>query len=123
MPDFFQGMALLESAVGQRIEALCVETDELRFTMADDSRFALYDAGQACCESRYLTCDDDLAPFVGALLRGVEVREGPTEEADGGVHETAFLIVRTSLGEFTVATHNEHNGYYGGFALACKAIE
>ena len=30
----------------------------------------------------------------------------------------AIMKDETSLGDFTVCTHNEHNGYYGGFRVA-----
>lgn len=71
-----------------------------------------------CCEYRYMTTDDDLTWYNGATLLGVEVLNGPEIEIEhGGVHETQFLRVRTSAGWFTIETHNEHNGYYGGFNL------
>ena len=38
----------------------------------------------------------------------------------GGVHEVQFLNIETSLGIITFETHNEHNGYYGGFYI--KAV-
>jgi hypothetical protein len=28
--------------------------------------------------------------------------------------------VQTTKGSFTICTHNEHNGYYGGFSLRVK---
>ncbi|MDC6673798.1 hypothetical protein OEZ80_25875, partial [Leclercia adecarboxylata] len=74
------------------------------------------DDGQSCCESRYMSTDDDLSSFVGATFLGCEIEDGP-HEADDPDHETQFLIVSTSLGKFTVVNHNEHNGYYGGFSI------
>lgn len=59
--------------------------------------------------------------FVGARWLGVEERDGPDMEG-GEVHETKFIIVRTSKGEFTVVNHNEHNGYYGGFSLSVEPV-
>jgi hypothetical protein len=93
----------------------------LAVTLTDGRSFMLYDAGRSCCEVRYMTCDDDLAAFVGASIVGAEVRDGGSSEDEyGEPHEQQFVIFKTSLGEFTVATHNEHNGYYGGFWLQIK---
>ena len=64
--------------------------------------------------------DDDLAAFVGAKLLGARIADGPTIEEDYEVKESQFLIVETSLGEFTVVNYNEHNGYYGGFELIAE---
>lgn len=79
---------------------------------------AITDLGQDCSEHRYMMCDDDLAGFIGAKLVAVEVRDAPDQDCGGDeVHEVKFLVVRTDNGAFTVATHNEHNGLYGGFQL------
>lgn len=111
------------AAVGKRIASIEMVNDELVIGLSDGSRVALYDDGQSCCETRYMRTDDDLSAFVGAELVSAEVRGGPEEEDEcGGVHETAFLVVTTSLGAFTCVTHNEHNGYYGGFALRARAV-
>jgi len=95
--------------------------DRLIFRFTDGSGFYIYDEPYG---GRYMNCDDDLSAFVGATFLGAEVhnvkcREIPCDY-DDIVHEIGFLVVSTSLGEFTVETHNEHNGYYGGFGLvAC----
>ena len=49
-----------------------------------------------------------------------EIREAPNEPDEYGDHEVQFLLVNTSIGTFTVASHNEHNGYYGGFDIVIK---
>ena len=81
----------------------------------------LLDEGQRCCEHRWMSTDDDLKYFVGSKLQSVEVKEGPDIEYEYGYHETCFLVVTTSLGSFTCVTHNEHNGYYGGFMITAKS--
>jgi hypothetical protein len=40
-----------------------------------------------------------------------------TEPNGDDVHEVQFLVVTTSKGAITVATHVVHNGYYGGFSI------
>jgi len=112
-----------EGAVGKEIAALDLNEGRLLFTFTDGSKIKLFDDGQCCCECRYLTSDDDIQAFVGASLMEAEVREAPKIEDGWGVHEVAFLVVTTSKGAFTVETHNEHNGYYGGFLLRAATVK
>lgn len=73
----------------------------------------LIDDGQLCCEARYITTDDTLYEFHGAILTGFRIDHGPCY--GDGFHESAFLKLFTDRGIVTFQTHNEHNGYYGGF--------
>lgn len=94
----------------------------LRFT--DGTGLYAYDDGQSCCETRYMTTDDDLPSFVGATFNGFELRDAPNRETEWGEpHEVQFLLTNTSKGVFTLETHNEHNGYYGGFYIVIRPIE
>jgi hypothetical protein len=112
-----------KGAIGKKISALSLgEDDALHFVFEDGSKLKLFDDGQSCCESRYMRTDDDLNAFVGAELLSAVVREAPNEADEYGGHEVAFLVVTTSKGAFTMASHNEHNGYYGGFCIRA-AIE
>jgi hypothetical protein len=117
---------VIAGALGKIIKTVVLdekiaEDDALVLTFADDSVVCLLDAGRSCCEYRYLTTDDDLPSFAGAILTGLEVLSGPdVKDDDYGVHETAFLHVRTDRGTIVVTTHNEHNGYYGGFWLIAR---
>ncbi len=96
--------------------------DELVLGLDDNSTLTLFDSGQSCCERRYARTDDTLSDFVGARLVSVEVREAADLSTDDGMdaHEMQFLVVSTDRGAIIVATHNEHNGYYGGFWIAAK---
>jgi hypothetical protein len=119
------GAELFSSKIGKVIESLKIENDELCFTFENDTQpIKLYDAGQCCCESRYMHTDDDLEYYIGAKLQGAEIADGPEEEDGkwGETKESQFLKVETSKGVFTVVNYNEHNGYYGGFAVECAAI-
>ncbi|MET7242943.1 hypothetical protein ABZT49_06200 [Methylobacterium sp. EM32] len=100
-----------------------VVDDVLRFEFTDGSSLKVWDDGQRCCERRYLSCDDALQHFSGASFRGLEVRDVETGDSDDGCHEVQFFVVSTSLGTFTVASHNEHNGYYGGFDISAEFSE
>jgi len=94
----------------------------LRLTFTDGSAIELYDDGQSCCESRYMRTDDKLADFIGAQLLGAEVKDAPPIADEYGEHEVEFLDVTTSKGVFQIASHNEHNGYYGGFSIEVRAV-
>ena len=110
-------------AKGKVITALSLgDDDALHFTFEDGSKIALLDQGQSCCEERYMRTDDVLSEFIGAKLLGAEVKEAPEVEHEWGTHEVAFLEVQTDRGVFTMSSHNEHNGYYGGFDI-CALVE
>jgi hypothetical protein len=88
----------------------------------DRGSFHVADHGQSCCEHRYMTCDDDLSSFDGSEIRSMSVRDGGRQQVDYGDHEIQFLVIETTSGAITVATHNEHNGYYGGFSLQVRGV-
>lgn len=112
-----------KAALGKTIASAKLSSDEalvLRF--ADGTGLRLADEGQSCCEHRYMTTDDDLSYFVDAELRDIEIAEAPDGEGSGECHERQFLRVKTTKGDFTMETHNEHNGYYGGFYIRASAL-
>jgi hypothetical protein len=103
---------------GKEIAEITVDDHVLKITFTDGLVLSLWDDGQSCCEARYMDTDDDLAAFVGATFTDLRVEEGPDDRGEyGDSHEQQFLLVDTSKGTFTVVTHNEHNGYYGGFSI------
>jgi len=111
------------SVMGKEIATLDLSEERLLFNFTDGSAIKISDEGQSCCEHRYMHSDDDIQAFTGANLMGAEVRNAPEIEDEYGVHEVAFLVVTTSKGAFTVETHNEHNGYYGGFWILAARVE
>lgn len=110
--------------LGREIKKITLIDDEkLRFDLSYGA-FILYDAGQSCCEERWLTCDDDLKEFVGHELRGIEQLQHVTVRSeDGDTGEQLFIRIITDKGSFRFCSHNRHNGYYGGFDISCKAVE
>ena len=107
-----------KGALGKTITALTLGYDDaLHFTFEDGSKIKLFDDGQSCCESRYMRTDDNLSDYIGAQLLDAEIKEAPGMPDEYGEHEVQFLEVKTSKGCFTMASHNEHNGYYGGFLV------
>ena len=121
--------AALRAAIGKKIASIRLDRSKeqwsennlvLRFD--EGSGVRIYDDGQCCCEHRYMTTDDDLQAFVGAEFVGAAKQAAANQPDEWGEHEVAFLVVATSLGAFTIETHNEHNGYYGGFWLVARSL-
>lgn len=113
-------VAAYQRAVGKTIESVALVDDVLRFTFTDGYVLRVSDEGQSCCESRYMVTDDDLSYYAGAVLNGMEIRTSADLPDHDCAHEVQFLDVNTSKGTFQMCTHNEHNGYYGGFWIVCR---
>lgn len=115
--------AALEKAWGQKITKLTLgDDDALHFVFENGYKLRISDEGQFCCEHRYMRTDDNLDDFIGAELLSVMVKEGPDDyiESEGVAHEIQFLEIETSEGEFTMVSHNEYSGYYGGFSVVAS---
>lgn len=119
-----ESVKAVQRAIGQTITAVELKDDDaLHFTMGDGFKLRIFDDGQSCCESRYMRTDDDLSSHVGETLLGFEIKDAPNEEEEEyGDHEVQFLEVKTDKGVFTMASHNEHNGYYGGFSIRAEEV-
>ena len=108
----------------------------LRITHNGDAKVSVYftdgtglnfEDHPSCCENRYMVIDDDLTEYEGATYVGWEIspvsgvfaRELAEMYAtdDYGVHDVEFFRIMTSKGDLHIASHNEHNGYYGGFCI------
>jgi len=111
----------IKSCLNKKIAGVDVSDSSLNITFEGGQILSVWDGGQSCCESRYMTCDDDVSSFVGDKLVDMEMMVADNVEENGyGCHEIQFLNVKTNKGVFQVATHNEHNGYYGGFAIRAQ---
>lgn len=109
---------------GKKIIDMRLDANTLKIDLAGGLTIELFDDGQDCCESRYMTCDgDELSYFTGAELRGFSLRSADVDVSSYDVHEIEFLVVNTDRGEQVFANHNEHNGYYGGFAIKATLID
>lgn len=86
----------------------------------------IWDDGQSCCEARYMTTEDNPADLIGQTLVSIEAtaaEEKPRGEDDyGESHEIVFVKIQGDKSAITIATHNEHNGYYGGFGLTIDEV-
>jgi hypothetical protein len=103
---------------GRTIVDAKVNENALIMKFDDGVTVRLWDNGQSCCESRYITCDDDAKNLIGGKLVKIEVSEGGNIPCEYGAHETCFVEVATDKAHIKLCTHNEHNGYYGGFGLS-----
>lgn len=122
--DADRGQTAFAAAIGKTISELQLGEEDtgLHFVFDDGSRLRIFDDGQSCCEHRYMRTDDDLNSFVGAKLIDAEIKDGPEEKGEyDDVHEVQFLEIKTDKGSFVMSSHNEHNGYYGGFWLRAAA--
>ena len=109
--------------LGKVIVQIEMSNDELTIRFADGTGLKLYDNANSCCERRYMHTDDDLSEVVGGKLYGIEVRDAPdVEDECGEVYEVQFLVVKTSIGQCEVCTHNVHNDYYGGFDIVASTL-
>jgi hypothetical protein len=110
-----------KKAVGKKIVDANLDDYALTLSFEDGSSMKIVDDGQCCCESRYITCDDDVKSLIGSEFVGINTRDHGTEgDEDYTVHEVMFVDVQTSTGFITMCTHNEHNGYYGGFNVEAQ---
>lgn len=110
-------------AQGKIILNISFSEKALNLFFGDGTGIKIWDDGQSCCEHRYMTTNDDLPYFVGSKFLNVELREAPSKDTEyGDVHEVQFLLVNTNKGTFTIESHNEHNGYYGGFWIVINDL-
>jgi hypothetical protein len=111
----------IKSSLNKVIETVTLDEENLVISFTDNTQLTIWDDGQSCCEARYMTTDDNLSDFNGATLLDFELKSVESGDDDGWEeHEIQFLDVKTSNGVFTMANHNVHNGYYGGFYVKAK---
>lgn len=108
----------IKTSLNKTIRSVNLTENKLNFIFEDNTKLILWDNGQSCCEHRYMTTSDKLEEFNGAILLDFELKDAPNlPDNHGDDHEIQFLDVKTSKGVFQMASHNEHNGYYGGFLI------
>ena len=107
---------------GQKIVSASLDDDALKLGLDSGKTIKIWDNGQSCCESRYMRTDDQVASLVGHTLTRIEAKEAPNEPDEYGEHEVVFVEVGTDQNFVTIASHNEHNGYYGGFGLSIDEV-
>lgn len=110
-----------EEYVGKTVKNAVIEDSVLLVDFEDGTKISIFDGGQSCCELRYMTCDDDPTALIGGIWVSAQVQDGPSVQGKDNPysedHDQQFLIVQSTTGTITIANHNEHNGYYGGFGM------
>jgi len=112
----------IDEYYGETIAKAQFGEDKLKLYFESGKAIKIIDDGQSCCETRYMSSDDKADDLVGQKLTQVTVKEGPARGSGHGDHETCFVEIQAGSECFTFCTHNEHNGYYGGFSLQVREI-
>ena len=77
--------------IGKAITGAIIKDDRLNIDFEDGTKISIWDNGQSCCESRYMTTDDDVAVLVGGKLVNIEAKPGADmKESEYG--DDAFLL-------------------------------
>jgi hypothetical protein len=104
--------------IGKTIALAKLEDNALLIEFSDGEAIEIFDDGQSCCETRYMSTDDDVSWLVGKKWREASIKSAPNIAEEGcDEHEVRFLEIMTEDGCVTFANHNIHNGCYGGFAM------
>jgi hypothetical protein len=94
--------------------AVFIEDHGLKLTFEDGTQATIRDDAQYCCESRWVTTDDSVEVLIGGRFLSLTEDYAHTCNEDEE-DDQMFVKVEASTGFVTLCTHNEHNGYYGGF--------
>jgi len=115
-------VSAIKASIGNAITSIALDAESLVIGLSNGTSLKLWDDGQSCCETRYMSCDDDLQSFIGDKLVGIELKNTQNMEYEYGAYEVQFLDIITDKSRFQIANHNEHNGYYGGFSISAQLI-
>jgi len=109
-----------QKGIGKKIEKITLKADVLKLHFIGGGCLSFRDDGQSCCESRYMTTDDNLSKFTNTKFIEAAIENAPDRPVEYDEHNCQFLHVKTGKGSFTIETHVEHNGYYGGFSIIAQ---
>lgn len=115
-----ESVEAFKAGVGKTITDVTLDNESLALRFTDGSGICFYDNGQSCCESRYMRTDDNLKDFIGGTFDNAVIKDAPPIPYEYGDHEVQFLEIQTSKGQLMMSSHNEHNGYYGGFSIVVR---
>lgn len=119
----------IKKSLGSKITSVKLNNDvddgQVEILFKNGTQLNIRDSGRSCCENRYITTDDNLSYFTNCTLKDVELRDHQLvkESEYGDANEIMFLDIVTTKGRIQFVTHNEHNGYYGGFWVTAELVE
>lgn len=114
-PDDYYGKKILDAKF---------INNEILIIFDDGVKIKIWDDVQSCCEYRYITTDDKIESLVGQTLIEIRTKEVADQKTKyDEVHEIVFIEIQGSQSVVTFCTHNEHNGYYGGFGLSLDEVK
>ena len=108
---------IIKESLCKMIKRTYMENDKLCLEFTDGKTILIFDDGQSCCEERYMMTDDDLDYYKDCEFINLELQAAADIKDESDMHEVQFVLITTSLGVFTMATHNVHNCYYSGFLV------
>lgn len=110
-----------------------VDADNLGYEIHTDQQVIsfLISNSAGCCENwGYITTEDTLSDFVGAVLLDIELIDMDfeahplTKGMSSDEISWCFIDVKTSKGVLQFVLYNQHNGYYGhSAAITSKQLE
>lgn len=108
-----------EQHLGKEITKAVFDSEFIILHFSDGTGIKISDTAHGCCERRYFTADDNIEDLVGNTLTSIQALKYITKSFDE-THEICFLEIRAESEIFAIASHNEHNGYYGGMSITVE---
>jgi len=123
--NYAKSVAAHNGALGKKIQKVEFGGDQLLIRFTDKTAITFEDKKQSCCEHRYMTNEGDTYEWAHlATFDGAEIKQAPSQDdPNGEAHDVQFLEIKTSKGVITISSHNEHNGYYGGFSIEVSEVK
>lgn len=113
-----------ESLYGKEICYGEIDSDRIILEFSDGTRVKIFDDAEYCCETRYITCDDDIKVLFGQKLVNFKIKNYTCKSNScHNDHEEVFIDIQTDQDCITFTSHNEHNGYYSGFDLCIVELD
>lgn len=98
------------------IKRIEIENTNSFAMLFDDETYLVIQHEILCGKTRYMSTDDNLSYYLGAVYLGHEIKSVQKSLQDHICTEIEFIVIYTSRGCFQIKNYNIHNGEYGGFA-------
>lgn len=109
----------VSTLVGHKIKTILFKRERLEVAFDDLEGIFYFENGSVDSEAAFMTTDDDIESFTGSVFLGVELAgitvSEPIESPSS--YEIQFLKFNTSIGTFTIESHDKLSGFYGEIIL------